>query len=86
MQHLADAGLCAIEAHRPDQDPATQQAYRALAERHGLLVSTGSDFHDLEREEQRQRPLGGSGEPGIAADDLEALLSRLPGARDALAG
>ena len=86
VQHLADAGLCAIEAHRPDQDPATQQAYRALAERHGLLVSTGSDFHDLEREEQRQRPLGGSGEPGIAADDLEALLSRLPGARDALAG
>ena len=86
VQRLTDAGLCAIEAHRPDQDPATQQAYRALAERHGLLVSTGSDFHDLEREEQRQRPLGGSGEPGIAADDLEALLSRLPGARDALAG
>ena len=86
VQNLADVGLCAIEAHRPDQDPATQAAYRALAERHGLLVSTGSDFHDLEREEQRQRPLGGSGSPGISADDREALLSRLPGARDALAG
>lgn len=86
VQRLADVGLCAIEAHRPDQDPATQEAYHALAARHGLLVSTGSDFHDLEREEQRRRPLGGSGSPGISADDREALLSRLPGARDALAG
>lgn len=85
IQHLADAGLSAIEAHRPDQDPATQAAYHALAQRHGLLVSTGSDFHDLEREEQRLRPLGGSGSPGISGDDAEALLSRLPGARDALA-
>ena len=86
VQGLADVGLSAIEAHRPDQNPATQAAYHALAERHGLLVSTGSDFHDLEREEQRLRPLGGSGSPGISADDREALLSRLPGARDALAG
>ena len=85
VQRLADAGLGAIEAHRADQDPATQQAYRELAQRHGLLVSQGSDFHDLEREEQRLRPLGGGGSPGIDADDLEALLSRLPGARDALA-
>ena len=85
VQGLADAGLCAIEAHRPDQDPATQAAYQALAQRHGLLVSTGSDFHDLEREEARLRPLGGSGTPGISDDDVEALLSRLPGARDALA-
>ena len=85
VQRLADAGLCAIEAHRPDQDPATQAAYQALAQRHGLLVSTGSDFHDLEREEARLRPLGGSGTPGISDDDVEALLSRLPGARDALA-
>ncbi|MGI9116879.1 MAG: PHP domain-containing protein [Gaiellales bacterium] len=86
IARLADAGLGAIEAHRGDQDPATQAAYRALAERHGLLVSTGSDFHEHRREVDRQRELGWGGEPGIADADLEALLSRLPGARDALAG
>ena len=83
---LADAGLGAIEAHRGDQDPGQQAAYRALARRHGLLVSTGSDFHEHRREVDRERELGWGGEPGIAADDLEALLSRLPGARDAPAG
>jgi predicted metal-dependent phosphoesterase TrpH len=86
VQRLADVGLCAIEAHRPDQDAATQAAYHALAKRHGLLVTTGSDFHDREREEARLRPLGRSGSPGISDDDVEALLSRLPGARDVLAG
>lgn len=90
VQQLADAGLGAIEAHRGDQDPATQSAYRALAQRHGLLVSVGSDFHDAEREHEdakgRQRRLGWGGAPGIGDADLEALLSRLPGARDALAG
>jgi hypothetical protein len=66
--------------------------FRALGG-NGVVVRGGarngvrsSDFHDLEREEQRLRPLGSGGTPGIGADDLEALLSRLPGARDALAG
>jgi predicted metal-dependent phosphoesterase TrpH len=80
---LADAGLGAIEAHRGDQDPERQAAYRALAQRHGLLVSPGSDFHGDERE---ARGLGFTGEPGIAPDDLAALLSRLPGGRGGPAG
>ena len=80
---LADAGLGAIEAHRGDQDPERQAAYRAIAQRHGLLVSPGSDFHGDER---AARDLGTTGEPGISADDLAALLSRLPGGPGAPAG
>ncbi len=79
IQELADAGLGAIEAHRGDQDAATQAASAALARRHGLLVSVGSDFHEHRREADRRRELGWGGDPGIADDDLAALLSRLPG-------
>lgn len=85
VAELAAAGLGAIEAHRGDQDEAQQAAYRDLARRHGLLVSSGSDFHEHRREIARERELGWFGSPGIAPDDVEALLSRLPGARDALA-
>jgi len=79
IQELADAGLGAIEAHRGDQDAATQADYAGLARRHGLLVSVGSDFHEHRRETDRRRELGWGGDPGIADGDLAALLSRLPG-------
>ncbi|MFM7692821.1 MAG: PHP domain-containing protein [Actinomycetota bacterium] len=77
IARFAAAGLGAIEAHRGDQGPAQQAAYAALARRHGLLVTPGSDFHHAGRAE---RTLGDDGEPGIAPADLERLLSRLPGA------
>lgn len=76
ITRLAAAGLGALEAHRGDQRPAQQAAFVALARRHGLLVSPGSDFHALDRE--HERPLGDDGDPGIAPADLELLLSRLP--------
>ncbi len=75
---FAAAGLGAIEAHRGDQGPAEQAAYVALARRHGLVVSAGSDFHEHEREATRR--LGDDGDPGLAPADREALLSRLPAA------
>jgi len=78
IARLAAAGLGAIEAHRGDQGPDEQVAYVALARRHGLLVTPGSDFHERGREDERM--LGDDGRPGIAPDDREALLSRLPGA------
>lgn len=79
-----EAGLGAIEAHRGDQEPAAQAAYRDLARRLDLLVTVGSDYHEDEREATRR--LGWGGEPGIAEDDLDALLSRLPGGPGAPAG
>ncbi len=82
VAELADAGLQAIEVHRGDQGIAQQAAYRALAQRHGLLVSVGSDFHALDRDADPRglRELGVIADPGIADDDLDALVSRLPGA------
>lgn len=82
---LADAGLGAVEAHRGDQPPERQAAYARIAARHGLLVSTGSDFHSPAREGRDPRRLGFVDGPGIAPDALDALLSRLPGAPAALA-
>jgi predicted metal-dependent phosphoesterase TrpH len=76
---LAAAGLDAIEAHRPDQPADEQAALVALADRHGLAVSAGSDFHGPARE--HERPLGRHGTPGIDPDRAEALLSRLRGVR-----
>ncbi len=83
---LAAAGLDALEAHRGDHDSATQRAYVALAERHGLLVSPGSDFHSIDRETdpRGKRTLGYVGDPGISDGALEALVSRLPGVPAAL--
>lgn len=78
---LADAGLGALEAHRGDQDAARQAEYCDLAERHGLLVSAGSDFHSVELEDgpRGQRELGWTGDPGLSPEAREQLLSRLPG-------
>ncbi len=42
---LAAAGLPAIEVYHSDHDETAQAHYRALAARHGLAVTGGSDFH-----------------------------------------
>jgi predicted metal-dependent phosphoesterase TrpH len=42
---LARAGLGAIEVFHPDHDAATIDHYRALARRHELAASGGSDYH-----------------------------------------
>ena len=78
IARFAAAGLGALEAHRGDQGPDEQAEFVALARRHGLLVTPGSDFHERGREAVRM--LGNDGQPGIAPADREALLSRLPGA------
>ena len=42
---LVEAGLGAIEVYHSDHDPGTRSRYLRVAERHGLPVSGGSDFH-----------------------------------------
>ncbi len=42
---LVAAGLGAIEAYHSDHDSGTRSRYLRVAERHGLAVSGGSDFH-----------------------------------------
>jgi 3',5'-nucleoside bisphosphate phosphatase len=45
LPELCDSGLNAIEAYHSDHGPAEVELYLGLAERYGLLVTGGSDFH-----------------------------------------
>jgi PAS domain S-box-containing protein len=58
LAELKAAGLDGIEAFYKPYPREAQEALAALAEKHGLLTSGGSDFHGS--------PLGGSAEPGVA--------------------
>ncbi|HEV3215838.1 MAG TPA: PHP domain-containing protein [Vicinamibacterales bacterium] len=42
---MVEAGLTALEAFHSDHDEETTAHYLALAERYGILVSGGSDYH-----------------------------------------
>jgi predicted metal-dependent phosphoesterase TrpH len=42
---LAGAGLDAIEAYHPDHNPAATAKYLSLADRLGIAVTGGSDYH-----------------------------------------
>ena len=42
---LVRGGLEGLEAYSPYHTPGEQEAFRVLAETHGLLVTAGSDFH-----------------------------------------
>ena len=45
MPELCDAGMNAIEAYHSDHERRDTELYLGLAERYGLLVTGGSDFH-----------------------------------------
>jgi predicted metal-dependent phosphoesterase TrpH len=70
---LAAAGLTAIEARHGDHDGAAEAHYRALAARHGLAVTGGSDFHS-----DGDHHAGTLGTIGLPAEDFAALQERLP--------
>jgi predicted metal-dependent phosphoesterase TrpH len=45
LPQLCGAGMNAIEAYHSDHTPRDTAEYLGLAQRHGLLVTGGSDFH-----------------------------------------
>lgn len=45
IPELVQAGLRGIEAHYPSHDRSQTQHYLSLAEKNGLLVTGGSDYH-----------------------------------------
>jgi predicted metal-dependent phosphoesterase TrpH len=73
---LAGAGLDAIEAHRGDAPPELQERLAALAARHGLLATGGSDYHGPELEQEGRR-LGDTGSPGVTDEVQRRLLERI---------
>ncbi|MBU5440627.1 PHP domain-containing protein [Paenibacillus sp. MSJ-34] len=42
---IRETNIAGIEAHHSDHSPADQARYTAMAERHGLIATAGSDFH-----------------------------------------
>jgi len=68
---LVDAGLPALEAFHSDHDPATTEHYLALADRYGLAVSGGSDYHG---EPIRRR--SAFGKIGLPLEHFERLSAR----------
>ena len=55
IEPLIDGGMDAIEVYHSDHTPEAEQTYKMMAERHGVAVSGGSDFHG---DEARRNSLG----------------------------
>jgi hypothetical protein len=68
---MIDAGLTAVEAFHSDHDPATTEHYLALADRHGILVSGGSDYHG-----ERERRRAAFGTVSLPRDRFERLAAK----------
>ena len=84
IRPLAGHGLDAIEVYHSDHLPEDVQQYRGLAQRLGVLVSGGSDFHGedphapAERSRARRSTLGAVMLP---PDDFAALERRVGASR-----
>lgn len=70
---LVDAGLVGIEAYHSAHDAETVQRYVRMAQRLGLIVTGGSDFHGLDREGDR---LGSANVPVEVVANLAAAHAR----------
>jgi hypothetical protein len=67
---LIAAGLSAIEVFHPDHSPADVRRYREIAERAGLLVTGGSDYHG-----PGSGRTAGFGQVGLPAEAYQALVA-----------
>ncbi len=71
---MIEAGLTAIEAFHSDHDVRTTERYLAFADRHGILVSGGSDYHG--DKERRRAAFGMVGLPPERFERLRARAAR----------
>jgi 3',5'-nucleoside bisphosphate phosphatase len=71
---MIDAGLAAVEAFHSEHDAPTTERYLVFAERHGILVSGGSDYHG--EKERRRAAFGTIGLPSERFERLKARLTR----------
>ncbi|MFP3938536.1 MAG: PHP domain-containing protein [Phycisphaerae bacterium] len=69
VRRFMDAGLNGIEAYHSDHSPRRTRLYMRLAERLGLFVSGGSDFHGS------AKPDASLGKPRVPLSMAEPMLS-----------
>ena len=73
IRSLKEMGLMGIEVFYPEHSPALREHYLALADRHGLLVTGGTDFHGEFKPQIRL----GSGKGDLCVpSELFQILSR----------
>jgi predicted metal-dependent phosphoesterase TrpH len=77
VKDLVDQGLAGIEVIHSDHDAEHVQKYDALARRHGLLRTGGSDFHGA----NKQIELGIANGRRIPREWFDALAAAATGAR-----
>lgn len=70
VEHLIGCGLDGIEVYHSDHTPEDEAGYRALAGRHGLIVTAGSDYHGSRAGQVFHGPVGSK---RIECAVLEAL-------------
>jgi hypothetical protein len=70
--NLADQGLFAREVYYRADPPDLVETLRALAQRLGLFTLGGSDFHGIERNDERQ-----PGEIPLPDSVVEAFIKAL---------
>jgi len=69
IQEVIAAGIQGIEVYYPDHTPEQIKKYEKIAEKHGLLVTGGSDYHGLNREMNDPR----LGSCGISTEQMEKI-------------
>jgi predicted metal-dependent phosphoesterase TrpH len=74
IERLIPAGLDGIEVVHPDNPPPIEQRARELAQQYNLIITGGSDFHDLAWVEREGKAMIGSVTPPEGC--VEALRAR----------
>jgi 3',5'-nucleoside bisphosphate phosphatase len=71
-----EAGVDGIEVWHSQHDPELRRSLAALAERHGLLATGGSDYHGRHKPGVRVGS-GAGGNVAVPREHLDALLARV---------
>lgn len=72
VEEIIAHGLVGLEVYHPDHDRERTERYRLMAERYGLIVTAGSDFHGERHGSMFHAPIGTQ---TVAYDQVKRLKS-----------
>jgi predicted metal-dependent phosphoesterase TrpH len=73
LPELLSAGIDGIEAYHAEHTASERERFAALATRHELIVTGGSDFHAAD---VHSAPIGGGGCPDEAVEEIRLRAAR----------
>jgi predicted metal-dependent phosphoesterase TrpH len=82
VKQLIEYGAAGIEAYHSDHTPETEAHYAAMAERHGLIATAGSDFHGSRGGVVFHAPLGARHAGAAVVQRLQAASRYFERSRD----